>query len=145
MGRVLTFVLLLVLAAACGGGAATAGSDTPAPADSPVAGGDVASMCMEGVPDCNDTPDTDINTGDSMTPKQLRQTARDLLGLAEDELPQDVRVGRRGDEQMALTEDYRIGRMTVELDEDDEGAFRVTLVVLELEDGPETFTDKNGS
>ena len=144
MGRVLTIVLLLVLTAACGGAAVSTGSDTPAPADSPVAGGgDVASMCMEGVPDCNDTPDTDINTQDSMTPKQLRQTARDLLGLAEDELPQGVRIGRRGDEQMMLTEDYRIGRMTVELDEDDAGVFRVTLVVLEMEDGPETFTAKN--
>ena len=143
MRRVLTFVLMLVVTVACGGQATTAGSDIPAPADSPVAGdGDTASACMEGAPDCNDTPDTDINTGDSMTPKQLRQTARALLGVAEDELPPDVRIGRRGAEQMMLTEDYRIGRMTVELDEGEGGVFRVTLVVLEMEDGPETFTDK---
>jgi hypothetical protein len=61
-----------------------------------------------------------------------------LLGLYEDDLAADVRIARRGSEQMALTEDYVLGRLTVELDEDG-SAYRVTSVTVELPAGPETL------
>lgn len=41
---------------------------------------------------------------------------------------------------MILTEDYVLGRITVELDADTEGAFRAVTATVELPDGPETFT-----
>ena len=49
-----------------------------------------------------------------------------------------MRVSRRGNESFAMTEDYRIGRFTVELDDQGSG-FVVTKVVLELTEGPQTF------
>ena len=148
MSRYLVLLMLVVVTAACG---LPATSDTSsgsggvaAPAPTGAAdGGDAASACLEGTPDCNDTPDTDMGGGgDAMTDDQLRKTARDLLGLPEDDLPQDVRIGRRGDEQFALTEDYRPGRMTVELDENAKGVFKVSVVLVELAGGPETFREE---
>jgi hypothetical protein len=64
--------------------------------------------------------------------------ARSLLGVAKEDLADDVRIARIDDEQFALTEDYRIGRITVELDTDADGVARVTVVTIELEDGPVT-------
>ena len=75
--------------------------------------------------------------------EEARQRARDLLGTSEVDLPDDVRVRRRGDEQFMLTEDYVLGRVTVELD-DDRGTFVVTTAVVELPDGPETFDGHGG-
>ena len=71
----------------------------------------------------------------------LRRAARDLLGVAEEDLPSGVRVARRGDEHMVLTEDYVLGRMTVELDARDGGKFRVVAVTVEMKDGPRTFRE----
>lgn len=51
-----------------------------------------------------------------------------------------VRVGRVDDEQFMLTEDYQLGRMTIELDSDDTGTPVVTSVTVELDGGPQTFT-----
>jgi hypothetical protein len=68
-----------------------------------------------------------------------RERARELLGTPEADLPDDVRIRRRGEEQFMLTEDYVLGRITVELDDDGSGTFVVTSVVVELPDGPETF------
>lgn len=65
--------------------------------------------------------------------------ARALLGTPEDELPGSVRIARRGGEGFAVTDDYVLGRDTVELDEV-KGAHVVTSVTVELPDGPRTFT-----
>lgn len=99
--------------------------------------------------DTTDTDTTDTDTtapdpgefGDDFSTEQARDDARAVLGMYEEELPDDVRVGRRGDETFALTEDYVLGRRTVELDDTDGDGdgFRVTAVIVELPDGPETF------
>ena len=79
--------------------------------------------------------------GDETFPSEAaRERARDQLGRPESDLGPDVRVGRRGDEQMALTEDYVLGRITVELDDDGSGTVVVTQATVELPGGPETFT-----
>ncbi|MEZ5298685.1 MAG: hypothetical protein R2697_21110, partial [Ilumatobacteraceae bacterium] len=59
-------------------------------------------------------------------------------GTNEADLPDDVRVARRGDEQFALTEDYVIGRITVDLDDTDGSGYRVVAATVELTDGPRT-------
>lgn len=105
---------------------------------------DGAAMCAPGVTDCVDVVVDDAAGDDAAGSRPsddtLREVAQSLLGLAEDELADDVRIGRRGGEQMMLTEDYVIGRFTVELDDDGTGTFRVTAVTAELGDAPETFT-----
>lgn len=75
---------------------------------------------------------------DEFPVEQARDDAHGLLGRYEADLPADVRVARRGTEQFALTEDYVLGRLTVDLD-DDGGGFRVTSVTVELPGGPETL------
>lgn len=70
----------------------------------------------------------------------LREEAQRLLGTREHELADDVRIGRRGDEQMMLTEDHVVGRFTVELDDDGSGTYTVTSVTVELADGVATFS-----
>jgi hypothetical protein len=118
MARLLALALLLcVVLVGC------AGPDTPV--EQPVAGDGGHGGAGGG-------------TGDEIDSEQARADARALLGTPEGELGDTVRVGRRGDEHMAVTDDYVVGRMTVELDERD-GAFRVTSVTVELPDGPETF------
>jgi hypothetical protein len=69
-----------------------------------------------------------------------RQRAISLLGTPEADLPDDVRVGRRDDEQFALTADLVPGRLTVELDTDDNGDVVVTSVSVESEDGSQLVT-----
>ncbi len=110
--------------------------------------GPVAGMCAEDSPDCVDTvvvggeedPDGHDPVGDEFDSQSATTQAEALLGLAESELGPDVRIGRRGEEQMMLTEDYVLGRMTVELDINDMDEWIVTAVTVELPDGPETFT-----
>lgn len=95
-----------------------------------------------------DDPDTPIpvepdggigdTPGDQFPVEDARNEAHGLLGRYENTLPPDVRIARRGQEQFALTEDYRLGRLTVELDDDGDG-YRVTSVTVELPDGPETY------
>ncbi|MFA9445305.1 hypothetical protein [Egicoccus sp. AB-alg6-2] len=124
---------LALVVAGCGGDAAqTAASDV---GTDPAAG-----MCAPDMPDCVDADLGGNDTGDVFDAEAEREVAEAMLGLAEDELAPDVRIGRRGDEQMALTEDYRLGRKTVDLEADADGTFRVVGVVVELPDGPETFT-----
>ncbi|MEX2561792.1 MAG: hypothetical protein WD358_00915 [Nitriliruptoraceae bacterium] len=101
------------------------------PADQPVAG----------------APD-DGNAGDPAPAIEYavdleREQARGLLGMHEEDLPDGVRISRRGDDDFALTEDYVIGRRTVQLDDDGSG-FRVMSVTIELPDGPETFELQGG-
>ena len=94
-------------------------------------------------PDPGASPDngsvTDPDAGDEFPTDQAREEARGLLGMNEDDLPDDVRIARRGDETFMLTEDYVLGRRTVELDDTDDSGFRVVSVTVELPDGPETF------
>ncbi len=107
-----------------------------------------AGMCAEDTPDCVDTvvvgdeedPDGHDPVGDEFDSQSATTQAEALLGLSETELGPDVRIGRRGEEQMMLTEDYVLGRMTVELDINDMDEWIVTAVTVELPDGPETFT-----
>ena len=131
-------VLLAVAAlAACGDDDATVNSNADAPANDPAAG-----ACREGSTDCDDTPTTPADDDSGAVDEHAAiEEAKALVGVAEDELDPSVRVSRRGDEQYAVTEDYRIGRMTVELDPDDQGTMRVTKVVLELTEGPMTFPE----
>lgn len=123
--------LAAVALAACG---------TEPAADAPVdSGGEpAAGACLVGDPDCEDMgpgsgPATDFPI------EAVRAGAQDLLGRPEADLPETIRVARRGGEQFMLTEDYVEGRVTVELDPDDSGAFVVTKVTVEMPDGPETF------
>ncbi len=70
--------------------------------------------------------------------------AHGVLGMYERDLPGDVRISRRGEETFALTEDYVLGRRTVELDDLEGDGYRVTSVVVELPDGPETLVLQGG-
>lgn len=119
-------VLTLALAACGSAGTVDVSPDTPT----------TAGMCAPDVPDCVDVivEDDDLAAGGG-----TYLDPRELLGQAEGELPADVRVSRRGDEHFMLTEDYVVGRHTVELDEDADGVYRVTAVVTEHPDGPETI------
>ena len=81
--------------------------------------------------------------GDEFPVEQSIEQARALLGLAAADLPGDVRIGRSGNEHFVLTEDYVLGRMTVELD-DMGGGPRVTSVTVELPAGPQTVMSKAG-
>lgn len=106
--------------------------------DIPVTAGatDLSAACAPGVAGCTDTAGDAAPSGDI---ESARARARALLGADETELPDDVRIARRGDEPWMLTEDHVPGRLTVELDDDGAGSFHVTTVVLELPEGRETF------
>lgn len=125
------------------------GDDSPGelPGDQPPP---ASGMCAPEQPDCEDTVVSPSEDGDGthgeqddeFDSEQAREEARELLGVPEDELPDDVRIGRRGEEQFALTEDYVLGRKTVELDDrpdDDVDGYVVTSVTVELPEGPETY------
>jgi hypothetical protein len=105
--------------------------DTPIPVEPDGGIGDTP-IPVEPDGGIGDTP------GDQYPVDDARNEAQGLLGRGEGDLPADVRVARRGSEQFALTEDYVLGRSTVELDGDGDG-YRVTSVTVELPDGPETF------
>ncbi len=112
-----TIALLLFGAAACGD---AAGLDPATPPATP-------------------EPTAEPGFGDDFPSEEARQRAQGLLGVNEADVPGDVRIGRRGSEQMVLTQDYRLGRVTVELDDTDGSGYRVVLATVELPDGPETF------
>lgn len=130
--------LAATLLAACG--TSTPAVDGPGQSDpGPMA------VCAPDVPDCVDT----IVNGDPgpadedapMTDNDHIERARTLIGTAEADLPGDVRIGRRGDEDMMLAQDYVVGRRTVALDDDGSGTYVVTAVTVELDEGPETITE----
>lgn len=140
MKRTFLAVGLMVLAlslVACSGDATTDagivydGEDTEAP---PSAG-----MCAPDMPDCVDVV-VDDPAGDVFDSEAAIAEAQALLGVTAAELGPDVRVARQGEEWMMLTEDYRIGRLTVELDINDMDEWIVTAVTVELPDAPQTFT-----
>jgi hypothetical protein len=112
-------------------GACAAADATDLPPEEPVSG----------IPDDGDA--VDPAPADEYPTDQAREEARGLLGMHEEALPEGVRIGRRGDEDFALTEDYVLGRSTVQLDDDGSG-FRVTSVTVELPDGPETYELQGG-
>ena len=152
---------LALLAAACGG----ASNAEPAPSDDPDAaagsaclvgtedcvdadlGGEgtdaSAGMCAPGVTDCVDAELVEGLPADDFDADAAIQEARGVLGMHEEDLPEDVRISRRGDEELMLTEDYVLGRRTVQL-EDDGSGHRVVSVTVELPDGPETFELQGG-
>jgi hypothetical protein len=133
------FVALAFLVAACGGTANATSAEPDEPTASPIAG-----MCAQDQPDCVDTvvPDEDADE-DAVDEGALIRDAGSLLGRSEDEVLEelaDVRVGRHGDQEMMLTEDYVLGRMTIATDDDGTGTFRIVEVTLELTDGPVVVT-----
>lgn len=95
--------------------------------------------CLEGTGDCDDTAaPADGGDPDAVDEGAFIRRADGLLGVAETEVPADVRIARRGDETFALTEDYVIGRITVELDDTDGSGYRVVAATVELTEGPQT-------
>ncbi len=85
------------------------------------------------------TPLIDFDgTWSDATYEAARDHARELLGVHEDDLPDDARIGRRGDESFPITMDLRPGRRTVELDDTGDG-YTVVLVTLETPEGTEVF------
>ena len=106
--------------------------------------GPAAGMCAEGQPDCVDTPQLASDQPvaiDETGIEQFRKDAKYYLGRDQDELNELIRVARIDDEQFALTDDYQVGRITVELDDvEGDGSPIVTSATVELPDGPETFT-----
>ena len=110
--------------------------DTPIPTEPD---GGIGDTPIPAEPDggIGDTP------GDEFPVDQAIADAHGLLGRNEADLPADVRIARKGADQFALTEDYVLGRFTVELDDDGDG-FRVTSVTVELPAGPETLDLTSG-
>ena len=115
--RIALLGLTVLLVSACGGDATTTTTPMPPTSESLVPAPTLG-------PD-----DLDL----------MQQEAHGLLGMNEDDLPEEVRIARRGEEAFALTEDHVIGRRTVELDDTDGSGFRVTIVHLEVPSGVETF------
>ena len=66
-----------------------------------------------------------------------RELAERWIGVAEEDVEETVmlRISRRGEEFFPGTMDLRPGRFNVELDEDDQGVYRVTRIVIETEEG----------
>lgn len=120
-----------LLAGACAG----AGSDAPGP-DDPVSSTPDDGAVVDD-PDLGQDGGADDEWAE-FPADEAREQARGFLGMNEGDLPEEVRIGRRGDETFMLTEDYILGRSTVELDDDGDG-FRVISVTVELPDGPEAF------
>ncbi|HUF76864.1 MAG TPA: hypothetical protein VMM35_11330 [Longimicrobiales bacterium] len=131
--------LMTIGLAACATAPDSAGTGDP----DPPGGEAIAGMCAQEEPDCVDTVellDDEPVTVDETAIEQFRRDAQFYLGASEGELTELIRVARIGDERFALTEDYVIGRITVELDDlDGGGAPVVTSATVELPDGPETF------
>jgi hypothetical protein len=137
-------VLMVFVTAALSACGTTAGVDSPSGGTTAGSGTDVTTAaCPQEDPGCIDTPqhlDDEPVAIDETGIDQLRRDAQFYLGASQDELPDVVRIGRIGSERMMLTEDYRIGRLTVELDDlEGDGVPVVTSVTVELPDGPETF------
>lgn len=95
-----------------------------------VACGDVEPAPSGAAPEAPD-PDAGFDADRSLA------QAEAYLGVAEADVEETVmvRILRRGDEQLAGTMDLRPGRLNLELDEDSEGTYRVTRVVVETDDG----------
>ncbi len=110
-GKVLVGMLIAVLALGCG----------------------EATIDAEGTNDVPPPPPED----EPFDAEASRELAERWLGVAEEDLEETVmlRVARRGEEFFPGTMDLRPGRFNVELDEDAEGVYRVTRIVIETEEG----------
>lgn len=144
MNRSRMFVTAAVLLAMGSAGCGAQGADSVA-VSTPTGGGaaPVAGMCTQEEPDCVDTPQLASDEPvaiDETGVRQLRRDAKFYLGREQHELNERIRIGRIDDEHFVLTDDYRIGRITVELDDvNGRGTPIVTSATVELPDGPETF------
>lgn len=131
------------LAMALTGCGAQAGDDAVASAPSDPGAGGVAAMCAQDQPDCVDTPQLASDEPvaiDETAVEQFRRDAKYYLGRPRDEVPELIRIARIDDDDFAVTDDYQVGRITVELDDvDGDGNPVVTSATVELPDGPETF------
>lgn len=76
-------------------------------------------------------------------PERSRELAEEYLGVAEEEVEETgmVRILRRGGERFAGTMDLRPGRLNLELDEDDDGVYRISRVVVETEEGEDIVVE----
>lgn len=127
-------IAISLLAGAC----AAADAAAP-PRDEPVDESPDASADDNGdEPGLGDDGSSEDDWADEFPTDAAREDARGFLGMFEADLPAEVRIARRGEETFMLTEDYALGRSTVQLDDDGDG-FRVVSVTVELPDGPETF------
>ncbi len=124
------------------GGTRLAGSPDADEPDTPMGDEPAPSaMCLPDAPDCEDTVASDGGEDPDASIDEAAEIAEAeaLLGTPEADLPDDVRIARRGEESFALTEDYVLGRDTVVLEDRGEG-FVVVEVVVELTEGPYTAT-----
>lgn len=78
-------------------------------------------------------PDAD----EPFDPEASRELAARWLGVAEEDVEETVmlRIARRGEESFPATMDLRPGRFNVELDEDEDGVYRVTRIIVESDQG----------
>jgi hypothetical protein len=84
---------------------------------------------------CDDTAPQDEGLGTEAEYPAMLSDAAALVGTAEGDLPDGVRVSRRGDEELPVTDDHVVGRRTVQLDQDGAGIYVVTTLDVELPDG----------
>jgi hypothetical protein len=128
------------------GACASADDDSDA-ASAPEGSDPAAGACLEGTEDC---VDADLSGGGAPPPDggeaideaAILAAAEALLGETEEDAlaEEDVRLGRRGDEEFALTFDLQPGRRTIATEDDGAGTFRVVEVTVELTDGSQTLT-----
>jgi hypothetical protein len=140
----LAALLAAAALASTGCGFTTVESEDSSVSSGDVAAGGAAGACLAGDEDCADDPSqgqgAPAPTDGTLPDDAYVAVAKGMLGLSQeefDELSWDlpVRVGRVGDESYALTEDYVVGRQTVEFDDAD-GTMVVTSVTVELPGGP---------
>lgn len=94
--------------------------------------------CLVGTVDCNDA-DLGGERLNNEAIDAIEQAAHGLLGRYEADLPENVRIGRRGTEVTMLTEDFVVGRFTVALEDTDGSGYRVVEVTAELPNGTATY------
>jgi hypothetical protein len=80
-------------------------------------------------------PPPDAN--EPFDPEASEELAEQWLGVAEEDIEETemLRIARRGEEFFPATMDLRPGRFNVELDEDEDGTYRVTRIIIESDQG----------
>lgn len=70
-------------------------------------------------------------------PEASRELAEQWLGVAEEDIEETemLRIARRGEESFPATMDLRPGRFNLELDEADDGVYRVSRIIVENDQG----------
>jgi hypothetical protein len=125
------------------GACASADDDSDA-VSAPEGSDPAAGACLEGDEDC---VDADLGSpppdgGEAIDEAAILADSEALLGETEEDAlaEEDVRLGRRGAEEYALTFDLQPGRRTIATEDDGAGTFRVVEVTVELTDGSQTLT-----